>query len=798
MENTNTAFTPLTTQEIKQSTPPITEQPEWTPIFPVPDDALEPNIHKKGQKPSLIHQYLDEKRRLLGYICRFEGAKKEFHTWLYYQNGNDFAWRYNQGFPKTRPLYGLDILALRPMDTVVVCEGEKATEAARSLLPNYVCITSPNGAKAPQYADWSPLKNRKVIIWADNDENGIKYAENVQNLCLDVGAVSVGIVLAPEDKPQKWDAHDALHADGWNTQQAMQFITRAQFKRRETVIPAPFELKEDGVYYEESQDDDKPAQRICSKLEVLASTSNETGSNHGRLLRWKDNNGLVHQWAMPMCQLGGDGKEVRSYLLGNGLYIEPKRHRKVLEYIQRVEPANHIFCADRVGWQGDKFIFPDAIIPNNTEMIFQGEMDENNAFRVLGTLEEWQQHIATYAVGNSRLILCLCAAFASPLLRLMNEESGGFHLRGGSSVGKTTALCLAGSVWGGNPDGGYLNQWRATSNAIEATAQAHNDCLLCLDEMGQVDGREVGETVYMLANEKGKTRMNKNAGLRQSLRWKLLLLSTGEISLADKMAEAGKHPHAGMETRLVDIPENANHGLFSELHSFEGGAELSIHLKTASKQFYGTAIREFLKHLTAEDMQELEKRLQKLRDDFVHNACPESANGQVRRVASRFGLLYIGGILACEYGILPFDKREIATGLYECFNDWLKNRGTTGQLEDKKAYEQVKHYLERFGESKFSFINRNKIITPARLERMGYREEQLDGSIIYWVFPDSFKEICKGYDPHNVAKVLVQQKILMTDNEGESTYPKSFEGMKRMRMYRISDDIFENSFHEAF
>ena len=43
----------------------------------------------------------------------------------------------------------------------------------------------------------------------------------------------------------------------------------------------------------------------------------------------------------------------------------------------------------------------------------------------------------------------LCAAFAGPLLPKLDIEAGGFHLVGCSSVGKTTLLDVAGSVWGG-------------------------------------------------------------------------------------------------------------------------------------------------------------------------------------------------------------------------------------------------------------------------------------------------------------------------------------------------------------
>ena len=85
----------------------------------------------------------------------------------------------------------------------------------------------------------------------------------------------------------------------------------------------------------------------------------------------------------------------------------------------------------------------------------------------------------------------------------------------------------------------------------------------------------------MLANESGKKRMTKGVNLRKSLSWKLLFLSSGEISLSEKMLEAGKQSYAGMENRLVDISADAgkNLGVFDTLHNFTSGEALSRHLK---------------------------------------------------------------------------------------------------------------------------------------------------------------------------------------------------------------------------
>ena len=81
--------------------------------------------------------------------------------------------------------------------------------------------------------------------------------------------------------------------------------------------------------------------------------------------------------------------------------------------------------------------------------------------------------------------------------------------------------------------------------------------MLILDEMGQAEAREIGEIVYMLSNSSGKQRAGKGGEARQRKTWRTLFLSTGELTLGAKLAEAGKKVMAGQEVRLVNLPADA-------------------------------------------------------------------------------------------------------------------------------------------------------------------------------------------------------------------------------------------------
>jgi putative DNA primase/helicase len=109
--------------------------------------------------------------------------------------------------PNPRPLYNQP--AIRSAEEVILVEGEKAAEA---LIEHGICATTAmNGASAPiEKNDWTPLINKRVLIWPDKDPAGWQYAEAAAQAALNIGAASVAILMPPGDKPDKWDAADAV------------------------------------------------------------------------------------------------------------------------------------------------------------------------------------------------------------------------------------------------------------------------------------------------------------------------------------------------------------------------------------------------------------------------------------------------------------------------------------------------------------------------------------------------------------------------------------------------------------
>src|SRR5207248_2706377 len=203
---------------------------EWRPIVPAPQDApAPPAAHPKLGMPAFRWEYRDASEKLLGIVDRYETKDgKEVRPLVFAEHekwGREWRWR---GFPKPRPLYGLDRLAMRPDAPALVCEGEKSADAAGRLLPDFVAVTSPGGSKAAKDADWSVLAGREVVIWRDADAPGEAYMRRVLDMLGKLSpAPAVKAATPPEGVPLGWDAADAL-AEGWDTARAAALIRAAE------------------------------------------------------------------------------------------------------------------------------------------------------------------------------------------------------------------------------------------------------------------------------------------------------------------------------------------------------------------------------------------------------------------------------------------------------------------------------------------------------------------------------------------------------------------------------------------
>ena len=492
---------------------------------------------------------------------------------------------------------------------------------------------------------------------------------------------------------------------------------------------------------------------LSDPIDIIGTGQDNDGAYY-RIIKFKDK--ITRQQktaALPQAEIAGGKCWERLGFYGLFIESNPTKRRKLADYLQKEGSQTAFTITDRAGWHEDSYIMPSGETITATDkdpaIIYNGDTSQAKAYQPNGELTDWQQNIARYAVGNSRLCLALGASFAAPLLSLLNEESGGFHLMGDSSDGKTTAAKVALSVWG-KPSGSLLS-WSGTKIGFSNTAAARNDGLLVLDEIGQASPHVIGDTVYSVMNGINKVQGAKQGGNRALSRWKVMMFSTGEKTPDSILKHHKGDWNAGQAARLPSIRAAAQYGIYDTLHGFEDGALLSEHIAQSAEKYHGVAGRLFIRQLL-DDLEQTKQQATERMAAFM--ATIPELSGQARRVAKRFAIAAAALELAAPVTGLPIGVGM--AGVKKCFDEWLEANGA-GKHEDRRIIEQAEDFIAqhalgtRFME--WSDKSTNK-------DHAGYRKqegEKLELWVIRRVFAD---EIAQSFDESKVCRVLVDNGLL--------------------------------------
>jgi hypothetical protein len=174
-------------------------------IFPTANDAVA-DLERRHGKRSAFWTYYDVHGEPVGVVVRWDKP-----------NGKDIrpvardidGWRI-KAMPEPRPLYGLSDLAAT--DRVLVVEGEKAADAARSI--GFTATTSSGGSQAAAKTDWQPVAGKDVWILPDNDRTGRKYADVVAGILAKLSPAPTVRIIELPDLPDRGDIVEWLDAHG--------------------------------------------------------------------------------------------------------------------------------------------------------------------------------------------------------------------------------------------------------------------------------------------------------------------------------------------------------------------------------------------------------------------------------------------------------------------------------------------------------------------------------------------------------------------------------------------------------
>src|SRR3569623_291228 len=570
------------------------------------------------------------------------------------------------------------------------------------------------------------------------------------------------------------------------------------------VVPEGYELTPEGVF--EFDKKEKVLRKISGPVWLSAHTHDESRSHYGLVLRFIDLKGNVIEYAFRRDALHEQGRTLAQTLAARGCEIVPGQEPRLSRYLGSFNSKQvpWLRATAKLGWidalDGHlAYVSPSSetgvIALEKTErIIFQPEQHSPylHTLRQQGSLQDWQTHVALPCRGNPYLITALCMAFAAPLLKAAAAESGGIHYYGRSSRGKTTAAQVAASVIGCGadpsdaPEHAYIQRWNSTANGLEGLTAAHNDSLLILDEIHTFGGKDFGQVVFNVTGGKGKTVSDRDRNVKQQRTWRTFVLSTGEISVRQKIEEEGNKVRAGQLVRLADVPVNDK--LIQDTHGMEPDA-FALRLKRACSQYYGTAGPAIIKalierfhyfHLLTAHVK------QALAEAEARLAVPRMEADQ-RRTLRRFALMEVAGKQAVDFGILPFSKQEIEDAVTQVVQAWFaEGVSMPDRIRTVMAVQEfIQRHQRRFRPAHDSAIYVNDLA--------GYTE-RLEGGYLYMFTAEGFAEACGGHNPKDIAREIQKIGFLHTNEKDRYMYKcmVMVNGEnKRQRLYAVSDAILE-------
>jgi putative DNA primase/helicase len=427
-------------------------------------------------------------------------------------------------------------------------------------------------------------------------------------------------------------------------------------------------------------------------------------------------------------------------LADKSLPVSSESAKDLVRYLAELERENMntipiAKSTNHMGWVGNCFLpgVEGTVILDVEE---GGTMSVAHGYREQGTLQDWldfAQPLREYPIAR----FFLSAAFATPLLKILNQRVFVIHSWGASRGGKTAALKAALSVWGDPED--VIASFNATKVGIERLAAFYQDLPLGLDERQVVGDNKQGfieSLVYMLGMGKGKARGSKGGGLQAWNYWRTIVLTTGEEPLSADSSTAG------IKTRVIE--------LYGLPITKEGVAE-AVH--AAVPHNFGTAGPAWIRQLIIElkddkDMVLNDHKLveAKLKEWYSDKIASHRAAVALVVLGDYYSSQWLFGLEKAEAMNQALEMAEFIMGLLESAQE---NEDAT------RAYEYLMSWLDVHS----AFFTDK---APGG-QRFGFT----DGRLVY-LYPTAFNDaLVEGkFNPRRIIKDWVKLGVILTETSG--------------------------------
>lgn len=369
-----------------------------------------------------------------------------------------------------------------------------------------------------------------------------------------------------------------------------------------------------------------------------------------------------------------DVKTVRAHLLRKGAVRALLTDEAIAEAI--ADEVDAVRRAARTGWRNGGAVFVShghvagdtgdvRVLPPENKLVAHLEPAGDDA--------RWKK-LAKVARYSTAMTVVLCATFAAPLLRLLNRQSFAVVLYGPSRIGKTTAQLLGASAMGfANEED--LPTFKATEAGLLAAAMGFNDLLLPINEVGTAPGKKkdkydaIYDATYALTSGHDVIRhpIWNGGNASDGAGFRLIAMISSEHAPDAWAARKGENRDAGETARMFGLSAlyDGIPSIFDQPPEDVDGADFPewekkqfAKLKKRLPEQCGVAFSDFMEKVV-EDHDAVRDLAADLVAAFEGAVATAGMSPVQRDIVANFGVLYAGGMIAIDKGVLPFVANEL-------------------------------------------------------------------------------------------------------------------------------------------
>ena len=438
------------------------------------------------------------------------------------------------------------------------------------------------------------------------------------------------------------------------------------------LYPFVYGGKEGGIYYEPPQEFDDDGQTLPRKKAILVCkydlypVRRVDSPTDGECLEMQVHlpHDPVRNFSMPMKCLYSVN-DFRDIITSQGILYNPnsQQGKYLMTYLYAwgdylITKSKAEIMRQQMGYTEDK----KAFIVGDKELTHDGQVlnsptnplirDMVKKLHTLGSYEVWKEAANRLNTPSLELqAFTMLTGLGSILMHKTSTPGVTIALTGADSgSAKTGALRAALSMWG-EPEklGLHTEKGGTTNGMVERYLTLHN-IVFGLDEVGNIEGKDLSGLVHKIATGSGKIRMQAsvNAEREQKASASLIAILTSNHSLYDKIHQYKKNANGEM-ARFIEFTVR-------KPKLFYDNPEAGFEIFDTFNKNYGWAGIDFVKNLYKTSEEVVDRKFaewsNKFKEDFGHDTT-------YRYYENLITATFTAAELAIEFGIVSLDLERI-------------------------------------------------------------------------------------------------------------------------------------------